>query len=405
MATSDAQHQAMVSICGFSLFDVKFPLIPLTPSVSLGSIYRVNQKHINERVTKMPDIPETVPWKRIGKTLGMGGQSSVHEVETTILNRFPPGKYAMKELRNVRSGQAKQRFMREIEAIKQISDPRIIKIIDHHKEDDSFLYYVMPYDENFTSLERLIFSSDSVFRGDPKTCLAFIAECAESLHKVHEHENKIVHRDLKPANILYNTKTMKPLIIDFGCCQIESDQIITLVDEGVGTQNYMAPECESGAPNEVTFKSDIYTLGKLLWSMVTGHKAFARENPAFTTKNLMKQFPNNPDCWHLTQVFQKTIRRNPKHRYENAKKLAEDCHCVIYLIDHHPPLERVMRFCPACGQGELTPPVKSPVAMHAIFGNPMPRGCVGSYCHVCGYLSAWDTGVLKKREKELETME
>jgi serine/threonine protein kinase len=355
----------------------------------------------------MTSIPESVPWKRTGITLGGGGQSSVYEVETTDPSRFPAGKYAMKELRNVHSNQAKQRFLQEIEVVKKIDDPRIVKIIDHHKEDDSFLYYVMPYDKNFIPLDRLIFSSDSIFRNDPKTCLTFIAKCAESLHKVHEHESKIVHRDLNPANILCNTKTQEPLIIDFGCCQIEGDHTITLVDEGVGTPNYMAPECEVGAAGEGTSKSDIYSLGKILWSMVTGYNTFARENPGFTTKNLTKQFPNNPDCWHLTRVFQKTIRRSPKDRYENAKKLAEDCQLVIYLIDHYPPLERVMRFCPACGQGELSPEKSrsSPVPMHMIFGNPMPEGCVGMHCPVCGYLSAWDTRVLKKREQELKTME
>ena len=355
----------------------------------------------------MPDIPETVPWKRTGSTLGSGGQSSVHEVETTAPDRFPHGKYAMKELRNVHSTQAKQRFLREIEAIKQIDDPRIVKIIDHHKENDSFLYYVMSYDNNFISLEKLIFSSDSIFRNDPKTCLAFIAKCAESLHKVHEHKNKIVHRDLNPANILYNTKSKEPLIIDFGCCQIEGDHTITLVDEGVGTPNYMAPECEVGATVEITFKSDIYSLGKILWSMVTGHKTFGRENPAFTNKNLKNVFPNNPDNWHLTRIFQHTIRENPNHRYENAQKFAEDCHYVIYLIDHFPPLEQVMNFCPACGQGELVPKSQreSPVPMYMIFGNPMPDGCVGMHCSVCGYLSAWDIRVLRNREQELKKME
>lgn len=354
----------------------------------------------------MANIPENVPWKRAGKTLGAGGQSSVYEVETTVPNRFKPGRYALKELKNVRSRQAEERFLREIEAIKQIKDPRIVKIIDHHKEDDDFLYYVMSYDDDFISLERIIFSSDSVFKTNPKLCLTFIAECAEALHKVHKHENKIVHRDLKPANILYNTKTKRPLIIDFGCCQMEGDHAITLIDEGVGTQNYMAPECESGATGEVTFKSDIYSLGKLLWSMITGYKTFARENPAFTTKNLTEQFPNNHDCWHLTRIFQKTIRKNAAQRYKNAENLSDDCRYVIYLIDHYPPLERAAHFCPICGQGELVSRGRNegPVQMFQVFKG-LPEGCEGFHCSICGYISLWDTRVLKKREQELKNLE
>jgi len=354
----------------------------------------------------MASIPASVPWKRTSKTLGAGGQSSVYEVETTVPARFSPGKYAMKELKNVHSTQAKARFLREIDALKQIKDPRIVEVIDHHKKNDSFLYYVMPHDEDFVALEELIFSKDSALHANPKSCLSFIAECAEALGKVHKNEPAVIHRDLNPKNILYNSKTKKPLIIDFGCCQMEGDRKITLVDEGVGTPNYMAPECESGAPVEVTFKSDIYSLGKLLWSMVTSHRTFAREAPAFTTKNLTKQFPNNPDCWHLTRIFQKTIRKNPNHRYENAEKLAEDCRLVIYLIDHHPPLERVTRFCPACGEGELVSRGRNegPVQMFQVFGN-LPQGCEGFHCPICGYMSVWDTRVLEKRKQELNTME
>jgi len=160
----------------------------------------------------MASIPESVPWKRTGKTLGTGGQSSVYEVETTVPNRFSPGKYAMKELKNVRSNQAKQRFLRETEAIKQIEDPRIVEVIDHHKKNDSFLYYVMPYDEDFVPLEQIIFSEDSAFRANPKLCLLFIAECAEALSKAHNNEPVVIHRDLKPSNILYNNKNKKPLL-------------------------------------------------------------------------------------------------------------------------------------------------------------------------------------------------
>jgi len=355
----------------------------------------------------MASIPKLVPWQRIGKTLGGGGQSTVDIVEPKPDSDFPSAKYAMKELKNVSSNQAQARFLQEIDALKQIKDPRIVKIIDHHKDNASFLYYVMLYDEDFTPLKKIIFSANSPFHANPKACIDLVAECAEALHKVHKHENRIVHRDLNPANILYNSKTKKPLIIDFGCCQMEGDQKITLVDEGVGTPNYMAPECESGAPGEVTFKSDIYSLGKLMWSMVTRHSTFARETPAFTTKNLTKLFPNNPDCWHLTRIFQKTIRENPKHRYENAEKLAEDCRLVIYLIDHHPPLERVMSFCPACGEGELVSkdPNKGPVQMFQVFHGRLPPGCEGFHCPICGYISVWDTRVLNKREQELSTME
>jgi len=354
----------------------------------------------------MTRIPDSVPWKAAERTLGEGGQSRVCLVNPEQTSDFGDGTYAMKILKNTKSEQAKKRFSAEIKAIRQVDDPRIVKIIDYSKDNDDFLYYVMPYDPDFKPLEKIAFSPDSPFKEEPSKCLEVVAQCAEALHKVHA--KRISHRDIKPANILYHLANEKPLIIDFGCCHIFDHETITLTDEGVGTQNYMAPECESGVASEahLLFLSDIYSLGKVLWALITGKTAFAREKPVFENQSMMRVFSENADCWHLTRIFQKTIRSDPKQRYTDAQKLADDCREVLRIMNKYPPLELVSRLCPACGQGqselmdrnnELTP--------MDIFSPHIPQEKVRvRKCPVCGFISVWDFRVLRTREKELENM-
>jgi len=354
----------------------------------------------------MPKIPDSVPWKATGRTVGSGGQSQVQEVTPTERSSFPPGQYAMKILGSVGSSQANERFRREIAAIQQIKDRRIVRVVDFGKEQDNFNYYVMPlYGEEYRCLDALFQEPQSPFLRNPKACLEFIASCADALHKVHEA--KIIHRDLKPANILANIKTLEPIILDFGCCQMEGDETITLTDEGVGTPNYMAPECEHGPIARPTHQSDVYSLGKILWSMVTGLKAFAREKPAFTSRNLATMFPREPDIWHVTRIFEHTIRRDPEQRYRNAAKLAEDALWVAHaLLGRYPPLELVDRQCPVCGQAVMVHSSDEyKVGLHMVFGNPMPQGTIALQCTVCGHLAAWDTRPIRDRQNKLENME
>jgi serine/threonine protein kinase len=354
----------------------------------------------------MPKIPDSVPWTSTGETVGSGGQSHVQEVTPRAGSGFTPGQYAMKTLRNIGSKQAQDRFRREISAIQKVDDPRIAKIVDFSKEEEAFKYYVMPlYGEEFCSLDALIPTKDSPFLCNPTRCLEFIAECAEAIDKAHDQG--IVHRDLKPANILVNRQGNVPLILDFGCCQMDGDEPITFTDEGVGTPTYMAPECEHGSTVEITRHADLYSLGKLLWSMVTGLRAFARENPAFTSRNLAEVLPKNPDAWHLTRIFEHTIRKDPAQRYRNAWALAQDARWVArILIGRYPPLELVHEFCPVCGQEKMvTSSHEYQVALHSVFGNPMPANTIAVQCTVCGHLAAWDIGPIRDRQNKLQKME
>jgi serine/threonine protein kinase len=288
-------------------------------------------------------------WKKTGSTLGQGGQGVVYEV---VSSENPDGpRYAMKVLGKSRPSKAVERFHREIEALKKLDHPNILKVIDHSDVSSENHFLVVELLDKADTLRTLLQDRNSPCFGDPMKSLDFfmvlldvIGECAK---------RGIVHRDLSPANILF-LPDGKIKIIDFGLCQFEDAERVTLIDEGVGTPNYMAPETESGSDQAVTFKADLYSAGKLLWSVMTNQFAFARESPVFTSKSLCSIFPEQSVTWHLHHVFEKTVRRCPDDRFPSVEKAFQETHAVRSLVQgRYPPLESFNSRCPTCGFGTL----------------------------------------------------
>ena len=108
-------------------------------------------------------IPESVPWKSTGKTLGSGGQGSVEVV--TRRDADADKEFALKALRYNNSSRARGRFRREIEAVKNLSHSAVVPVVDYSEEDDEFQYYVMEYYPDASSLNRVIFSPTNPYYG------------------------------------------------------------------------------------------------------------------------------------------------------------------------------------------------------------------------------------------------
>ena len=176
---------------------------------------------------------------------------------------------------------------------------------------------------------------------------------------------------------------------------------MTLVDEGVGTQNYMAPECESGAGAPITSAADLYSAGKLLWSAVTGWFAFAREAPAFQAKSMNTIFPDAPRLWHLQQAFLYTIRQDPANRWKTAQSALRATARIEELVAAgYPPLRQLyQKMCPICGVGTL----RDFDGSHMVFGNPGLRGIAKLQCTVCGYCFPVNLSRLQESIKEMES--
>lgn len=332
-------------------------------------------------------IPDSLRWKADGQTLGSGGQAVV--VSVIDKEGKHSGRYALKGLSPGKPEKAYERFAREVEAIKALRHPNVVRIIDHSEKADPFQFYVMEYIEGAKPLKKFITSKENPFHGDALRSLRFFIQLASAIHAWEEA--KIVHRDLSPANILI-LPNGDIKVIDFGVCQIEDAETITLVDEGVGSQNYMAPECEAGAAGEVKSTADLYSAGKLLWSAITSQMAFSREKPAFATKSLREVFPERPFTWHLHHIFEKTIRHESKDRVKNAEAAIALARRVEFLIlGGYTPIELLDAQCPMCGWGRMSGFDGS----HMVFGNPNPAGIAALRCDYCGFCFAIDKRIDK----------
>ena len=323
------------------------------------------------------NVPESFRWK-VGRQLGEGGQAPVF-LATDKQNELA-GEYALKALPSGKPPKAYERFAREIEAIKAVNHPNIVRIIDHSEAADSFQFYVMEYIDGAIPLRKLLNTPNNPFASDPHKSVKFFRQLVSAIHACQEA--KVVHRDLSPANVLILPNNGIE-IIDFGCCQISDHETITLADEGVGTQYYMAPECESGAEGEIRTNADIYSAGKLLWSAITNRFAFSREDAVFNAKSMKSIFPQQPMTWHLHHIFASTLRRAPNDRISKAIFAVELADRVESLITaSKPPLEYFAEkpICPNCGWGRLSLMADD---WH-LYHNPMPPGYQGWKCDYCG---------------------
>lgn len=252
--------------------------------------------------------------------LGEGGMATVYKAYDTRLERdvaikiiridaFPPN-----QLERIL-----KRFEREAKALGRLSHPNIIKVIDYGEHEGS-PFLVMEYLAGGTLKQRL---------GRPipwQDTVRFLLPIAEALE--YAHEQKIIHRDIKPSNILLTQKG-QPMLTDFGIAKIlEADQTFTLTGTGigVGTPEYMSPEQWTG---QATAQSDIYSLGVVLYEMVTGRKPYTADTPAaILLKQATEPLPrpskyvsNLPDS--IEKILLKALASNSKVRYQNIGALIE----------------------------------------------------------------------------------
>ena len=318
--------------------------------------------------------PDGFRWRSTGKVLGKGGQAEVVEVEDK--QNPTAGRFALKTLVPRKQGQALQRFKTEIGAIKSLSHPNILGILDYSDNAD-FPYYVMELVEGAVSLREAIENESCPYKGDALKAVDFFLQIAEAIKACETV--KVVHRDLSPGNILIAPDT-SIRVIDFGVCQMEGAKPITLDGESVGTHDYMAPECESWAEGEATNQTDLYSAGKLLWSAITGLTTFSHEELVFTTRSMSKMFPDRPETFHLHSLFEKTTRRLPADRFANATDAIQEAKKVRKLIlGGYPPLELLAEWiCPICGVGK-----------QGQTGDPYGNSSVALFwyqCDYCGYV-------------------
>ena len=200
---------------------------------------------------------------RILGPIGAGGMGMVYKAEDPQLNRVVAVKVPRFDAPAQDRAQAVQRFLREARAAARIRHPHVCPIYDVG-EQDGWPFVVMAYVEGPSLADRLRAGRFE----DARAATALAVQAAEALTAVHNHG--IVHRDLKPGNILLDADG-RAILTDFGLAfPAEGDERVTAAGVVVGTPAYMAPEQASGENGRVGPAADIYSLGVVLYQMLTG---------------------------------------------------------------------------------------------------------------------------------------
>ena len=254
--------------------------------------------------------------------LGTGGMATVWLGYDTILDR----QVAIKTFKiDANDEDAVKRFNREAKAVTSLSHPNIVSIYDVENEGE-FYYLILEYVKGMTLKDYMI--------KNPRIPIETIVHIAKQIASglSHAHQNGIIHRDIKPQNILMNDNlTCK--ITDFGIARAYGDTTLTQTNQMLGTVYYLSPEQARG--NVATAQSDIYSLGILIFEMITGQIPFKGESAvAIALKHLQEELPdidkyreNVPQS--VKNIVLKATMKNPNERYISSKELFEDLSTVL----------------------------------------------------------------------------
>jgi len=252
-------------------------------------------------------------WERIGQ-LEQGGQGVIYLVKD--LRDPQGGTAALKRLKNI---QRLDRFSKEIRALKGLDAPDIVRILDENPEPPE-PYLVMEYCSHGNLEKRALQQWKRKPLESISRILCIFERICAAVGKAHKAG--ITHRDLKPANILFRDDSDSPVVADFGLCYLDDDDSrLTICEEAVGPRWYMAPELESGRAKNVNPRSDVYSLGKLLYWMLSPGNVFSREVHREQEWNLIGLL-NEPALEHVNVLLDRMIVVDPAKRYSDASEVA-----------------------------------------------------------------------------------
>jgi serine/threonine protein kinase len=236
------------------------------------------------------------------------------------------GDYVLKELKNPKR---LNRFNTELQAIASLKDHvNLVPLVDSGiYRDPQKPSYVMPKAD--ATLEDYV-------KSNPKTIedrLCLFDQICEGVACLHENKPVIIHRDLKPENVLMFSGI--PKIADLGLCLIAGMARVTPPSEAVGSRFYMAPELEDGKNPDVSCAADVYSLGKILYYLLSDGKVFSREK--YRDRNWYLPDLLRDDRLELfNSVFDRTILEKPSQRYANARELQKAFRDAIDEYHDHP---------------------------------------------------------------------
>jgi hypothetical protein len=262
---------------------------------------------------------------RLEARIGTGGMSSVYRALDETLERPVAIKLMNREIAT--DSDQLERFRREARAVAQLSHPHIVGVIDAG-EDEGRPYIVLEYVEGETLKERIRRSGEL----DVSEAVAYAIEIARALGCAHARH--IVHRDVKPQNVLIDEEGSAK-VTDFGIARSLDDDGLTADGRVLGTTDYVSPEQALG--HDVTGQSDLYSLGIVLYEMLTGSVPFRGENQvAVAMKHVREELPDvqalRPEVSaSLAAVIDRATAKDLLQRYRSDEELIADLEDVLAL--------------------------------------------------------------------------
>ena len=262
-------------------------------------------------------IGKTISHYIILEKLGEGGMGVVYKAEDTKLHRFVALKFLPP---HVSDDEAARRFANEAHAVSALDHPNICSIYEIDQTPDGQMFIAMPCYEG-ASLQEMIKRGSLAL----EEAVGIASQIARGLAKAHE--KGIVHRDVKPGNILVTSDGLAK-VVDFGLAKLATQARLTRVGTTVGTIMYMSPEQAQGG--EADERSDIWSLGVVLYEMATGKPPFEGEHEQAIIYSILNQTPE--PVGHLLpgapkdleRIVTKALAKSPAERYQRMSEMAAD---------------------------------------------------------------------------------
>src|ERR1700754_1692237 len=255
---------------------------------------------------------------RLEEKIGSGGMSSVYQAFDPTLERWVAIKLMHRDISS--DPDQLERFRREARAVAQLNHPHVVTVIDAG-EDDGAPFIVFEYVEGETLKDRIKRQG----RVPVSEAVAYAVEIGRALECAHDH--RLVHRDVKPQNVLIDPDG-RAKVTDFGIARSLEQKGMTATGRGLGTTDYVSPEQAMG--EDVDERSDVYSLGIVLYEMLTGDVPFSAETQVgVAMKHVNEPMPDvqtrRPEVSAaVASVIDRSTTKDPRDRYSSVAEMVRD---------------------------------------------------------------------------------